>query len=67
MQVEHARVLPKHTAFLRLNCDCGKATYIYAGDAVRCSRCHRTVRFLWGNDAHTFMGMKEEKRLLKNG
>jgi ribosomal protein S27E len=57
----------KYPAFLRLNCDCGKATYIHAGDKVECSRCHKAVRFLWGNSGHTFMGMKEEKRLLENG
>lgn len=51
----------KHTAFLRLNCECGKATYIHEGDKVRCCRCGRAVRFTWGMGEHVFMGMKKEK------
>lgn len=57
----------KHPAFLRLNCSCGKATYIHMGDKVRCSRCHRAARFQWRMGEHVFMRMKEEKRLLGNG
>jgi hypothetical protein len=55
----------KHPAFLRLNCSCGKATYIHEGDKVRCSRCHRPARLPWGLGENTFMGMKEEKRVLE--
>lgn len=51
----------KHIAFLRLNCSCGKATYIHEGDKVRCSRCGKAARFVWGLGDHMFMGMKKEK------
>jgi hypothetical protein len=50
----------KHTAFLRLNCSCGKATYIHVGDKAWCSRCHKAARFAWGIKEHVFEGINEE-------
>jgi hypothetical protein len=61
VEVEAQTKAVHREAFLRLNCTCGKATYIHEGDKVRCSRCNRAARFLWGNSDHTFMGMKGEK------